>query len=118
MSLDVGSIHVCLYFRLLILPRSICQRNSWVPLQITKPMLDTIVSKHDLSPRFYELASCFYDRDLGLEATFCLPYTEIRSGPSIGRSLLPAHQDNSKVKLRWISRDIIHSEISRIQARR
>lgn len=71
---------------LLTFPRSICQRNSWRPLQITKPMLDLIVSKHEISPSFWDLPSCFYTRNLDLEEVFCIPYTESRNDSFIGTS--------------------------------
>ncbi|KAK7951620.1 uncharacterized protein PG986_007348 [Apiospora aurea] len=54
---------------------SICQRNSWRPLQITEPMLDFIVQKHGISPSFSELSSCFYTRNLDLEEVFGVPFT-------------------------------------------
>lgn len=47
-------------------------------------MLDLIASKYDLSSLFWELASCFYDRDLNIEEIFCLPFSEVRRGSSIG----------------------------------
>lgn len=82
--------HLHLLRWLLMLRRSICQRSSWSPLQITKPMLDTIASKHGLSSSFWELASCFYDRELGFEENFCLPYSEVRSGSFIGIPSFPS----------------------------
>ncbi|KAK8056453.1 hypothetical protein PG993_001680 [Apiospora rasikravindrae] len=54
---------------------SICQRNSWRPLQITEPMLDFIVQEHGISSSFSELPSCFYTRNLELEEVFGVPFT-------------------------------------------
>jgi len=68
----------------LTLPSSICQRNSWRPLQITKAMIDLLVSQHDINPSFWDLPSCFYTRNLDLEEVFCVPYTETRNGGFIG----------------------------------
>jgi hypothetical protein len=55
---------------------SICQRNSWRPLQITKPMLDKLVQTHAIHAAFWNLPSCFYIRNLDLEEVSCIPYTE------------------------------------------
>ncbi|KAK8124552.1 uncharacterized protein PG998_000311 [Apiospora kogelbergensis] len=59
---------------------SICQRNSWRPLQITEPMLDLIVQKHGIGPSFSELPSCFYTRNLELEEVFGVPFTTSTQG--------------------------------------
>ncbi|KAK7964949.1 hypothetical protein PG996_000689 [Apiospora saccharicola] len=59
---------------------SICQRNSWKPLQITEPMLDFIVQKHGITPSFSELPSCFYKRNLDLEEVFSVPFTTSTQG--------------------------------------
>ncbi|KND92788.1 hypothetical protein TOPH_02807 [Tolypocladium ophioglossoides CBS 100239] len=56
---------------------SICQRNSWRPLQITRPMMSLIVNAHDLSHSFWDLPSCFYTRSLDLEEAYCIPFTLI-----------------------------------------
>ncbi|KAK7989380.1 pho87 protein [Apiospora arundinis] len=59
---------------------SICQRNSWRPLQVTEPMLDFIVQKHEISSSFSELPSCFYSRNLELEEVFGVPFTTSTKG--------------------------------------
>ncbi|KAJ5133679.1 uncharacterized protein N7443_004697 [Penicillium atrosanguineum] len=65
-------------------------------------MLDMIASKYKLSSLFWELASCFYDRDLNIEEIFCLPFSEVRNGSSIGRSSSPATH-NTKIGLKQYS---------------
>lgn len=64
--------------------RSICQRNSWRPLQVTRPMLDIIAAEHDIGASFWDLPSCFYQRSDGTEVAFCVPYTLVRNGSIIG----------------------------------
>jgi len=68
----------------LTLRRSICQRNSWRPLQITRSMMDLIHSTHDIDESFWDLPSCFYTRNLDLEEVHCVPYTETRRENVIG----------------------------------
>ncbi|KAK5993765.1 hypothetical protein PT974_07202 [Cladobotryum mycophilum] len=55
---------------------SLCQRNSWQRLQITRPMLELIASKHELNSSIYDLSSCFYNRSLRLEEAVCIPYSQ------------------------------------------
>ncbi len=69
--------------------RSICQRNSWRPLQITRPMLDAVVAEHDIDSSFWELPSCFYQRGDHFEEVLCVPYTLVRTASVIGRYLCP-----------------------------
>lgn len=89
MSLHVRlAVHPAVYDLPLLLlkyPRSVCQRNSYRPLQITKSMLDVIVSHHEISESFWDLPSCFYRRSLDVEEVFCIPYTESSSGSVVGR---------------------------------
>jgi hypothetical protein len=90
------SSSVCLnrtsLFLLLIIGRSICQRTSRQPLQITKPMLDLLVAGHEIGPSFWAVPSCFYRRSDDLEGVFCLPFTESCSG-SINGTFNPVDID-------------------------
>ncbi|PSN67176.1 hypothetical protein BS50DRAFT_494669 [Corynespora cassiicola Philippines] len=54
---------------------SICQKNSWSRLQITKPMLRRIIEFHSISPGFVEVPLGFFDRMTDEEQTFCVPWT-------------------------------------------
>jgi hypothetical protein len=47
-------------------------------------MLELIVSKHDITSSFWDLASCFYTRNIDVESAFCIPYTESRNGSIVG----------------------------------
>ncbi|KAF5537496.1 zinc transport [Fusarium napiforme] len=60
---------------------SICQRQSWKPLQVTKPMLSFLVDKFKLKPSIWDVASCFYAKDFDVESTLCVPFTQSRNGP-------------------------------------
>ncbi|KAJ5734611.1 Mg2+ transporter protein CorA-like/Zinc transport protein ZntB [Penicillium manginii] len=46
-------------------------------------MLETIVEVHGIDPSFWELPSCFYQRDDDFEDVFCVPYTMLRKGSII-----------------------------------
>ncbi|KAI0114529.1 hypothetical protein GGR51DRAFT_556391 [Nemania sp. FL0031] len=59
---------------------SICQRNSWRPLQITQPMFQFIVDHHGLDDSVNELSSCFYTRNSDLEDAYCTPLSVVQSG--------------------------------------
>lgn len=56
--------------------RSICQRNSWQPLQLTKPMADAMAAQHHLSSCFWNLLSLFYERGSDKEASSIVPFCE------------------------------------------
>lgn len=87
----VKSTSLCL---LLIIDRSICQRNSRRPLQITKSMLDFLVAGHEIGPSFWAVPSCFYQRSDDLEGVFCLPFTESCSASITGIfTFNPVHID-------------------------
>lgn len=64
--------------------RSICQRNSWRPLQVTSQMLSLLIEEHGFSPHVRDLASCFYKKNLDLEDSFCMPFTLSADGPWVG----------------------------------
>jgi hypothetical protein len=51
-------------------------------------MLETIVEVHGIDPSFWELPSCFYQRDDDFEDVFCVPYTMLRKGSIIGSVLV------------------------------
>ncbi|RDA93447.1 hypothetical protein CP533_2654 [Ophiocordyceps camponoti-saundersi (nom. inval.)] len=52
---------------------SICQRNSWQPLQATRSMLESVADSYQLRDSFWELVSCFYARNSDLEEAFTVP---------------------------------------------
>ncbi|OAA80662.1 Mg2+ transporter protein, CorA-like/Zinc transport protein ZntB [Akanthomyces lecanii RCEF 1005] len=54
---------------------SICQRNSWRPLQVTSSMLSLIIDKHGFSSNIRDLTSCYYTKNNDLEDSFCAPFT-------------------------------------------
>ncbi|CEJ81247.1 hypothetical protein VHEMI01387 [[Torrubiella] hemipterigena] len=54
---------------------SICQANSWHPLEITKPILLSLLNGHGFSQNVYDLISCFYLRDSDSEDAYCVPFT-------------------------------------------
>ncbi|KAH8697601.1 hypothetical protein BGW36DRAFT_427557 [Talaromyces proteolyticus] len=83
---------------------SICQRNSWQPLQATRSMLDLIVAKHGISSSIWDVPSCFYRRNREVEEVFCVPYTESRDGSIIEVSYTvryPEHKTNAD---QWVIR--------------
>ncbi|RDA86583.1 hypothetical protein CP532_6011 [Ophiocordyceps camponoti-leonardi (nom. inval.)] len=63
---------------------SICQRNSWQPLQATRSMLESVAATHQLGDSFWELVSCFYKRNLDVETAFTVP---------LARTLVPESVD-------------------------
>lgn len=64
--------------------RSICQKTSWRPLQITRGLLELFVSKNGISDSFWELPSCFYYRNDDVEINYCLPVNVNRRGSLTG----------------------------------
>src|ERR1700760_383645 len=66
---------------------SICQRNSWRELQITKPMMELIVREHKIDSTFWDLPSCFYKKNLDLEEVYCSPWISKSSDSSYGESM-------------------------------
>ncbi|EXL90144.1 hypothetical protein FOIG_16593 [Fusarium odoratissimum NRRL 54006] len=60
--------------------RSICQRNSYRPLEITEPMFNHLIKKFDLKASAWDVASCFYDKDFDIESTYCAPFTIHHNG--------------------------------------
>ncbi|KPA42068.1 zinc transport protein [Fusarium langsethiae] len=59
---------------------SICQRNSWEPLEITKPMFSFLAETFNLNSSLWDLSSCFYAKDIDIESTFCIPFTLSKNG--------------------------------------
>jgi hypothetical protein len=59
---------------------SICQRNSWEPLEITKPMFSFLAETFNLNSSVWDLSSCFYAKDIDIESTFCIPFTLSKTG--------------------------------------
>ncbi len=47
-------------------------------------MMSAMINAHDLSPSLWNVASCFYTRNLDLEDAFCVPLTLSTTGPWIG----------------------------------
>lgn len=64
---------------------SICQRNSFQPLQITREMLQTIIDSHEIADgdALWDLSSVFYTRNLKTEMVFCIPFTQTKDGDFI-----------------------------------
>ncbi|RGP76505.1 zinc transport [Fusarium sporotrichioides] len=60
--------------------RSICQRNSWEPLEITKPMFSFLAETFNLNSSVWDLSSCFYAKDIDIESTFCIPFALSKNG--------------------------------------
>ncbi|KAJ6441395.1 corA-like mg2+ transporter protein domain-containing protein [Purpureocillium lavendulum] len=83
---------------------SVCQRNSWRPLQITRPMMTAIVDAHDLSTSFWSLASCFYTRNVDLEEGFCVPLTVSTAGPWIELSYTLRYPEFKEAEKQWAIR--------------
>ncbi|KAH7304293.1 hypothetical protein B0I35DRAFT_445457 [Stachybotrys elegans] len=84
---------------------SICQRNSWQPLQITKKMLDCIFSQYGIDPAIFgELPSLFYRRNLAVEEAFCIPYTQWIRGTCIAISYTIRYPEFKESSKEWIIR--------------
>ncbi|KAI0514629.1 hypothetical protein F5B22DRAFT_656612 [Xylaria bambusicola] len=83
---------------------SVCQRNSWSPLQITSEMLDFIVSHHDLNDSVYGISSCFYTRNLDLEDLYCAPLSIVQSGDVIDISYTLRYPEFKEKENQWALR--------------
>ncbi|KAK1752732.1 hypothetical protein QBC47DRAFT_389172 [Echria macrotheca] len=83
---------------------SVCQRTSWRPLQVTRPMMDLVVSRHDADPSFWQLPSCFYTRNLELEQVHCIPYTETRKGAVVELSYTIKYPEFKESEKKWVIR--------------
>ncbi|KAJ5165155.1 Mg2+ transporter protein CorA-like/Zinc transport protein ZntB [Penicillium coprophilum] len=83
---------------------SICQRNSWRQLQITKPMLDLLVTGHRIGPSFWAVPSCFYRRSDDLEGVFCLPFTESCSDSMTEISYTLRYPEYKSQENKWVIR--------------
>ncbi|KAK6706468.1 hypothetical protein SNK03_010282 [Fusarium graminearum] len=59
---------------------SICQQNSWEPLQVTKPMFSFLTETVNLNSSVWDISSCFYEKDIDVESTFCIPFTVSQNG--------------------------------------
>ncbi|TDZ34983.1 hypothetical protein C8035_v010170 [Colletotrichum spinosum] len=83
---------------------SICQRNSWRPLQITKSMLELLIDDFELDQSLWDLASCFYTRNMDVEEVFCMPYTEKRSGTVVEASYSIRYPEFKTEGDKWVLR--------------
>ncbi|KAK4086526.1 hypothetical protein Purlil1_9142 [Purpureocillium lilacinum] len=83
---------------------SVCQRNSWRPLQITRAMMSAMINAHDLSPSLWNVASCFYTRNLDLEDAFCVPLTLSTTGPWIEISYTIRYPEFKEADKEWTMR--------------
>ncbi|CAI6332911.1 unnamed protein product [Periconia digitata] len=54
---------------------SICQRNSWSKLHISKQMLRRVVEHHRVDPAFLEVPLSFFDRSTDEELSYTVPWT-------------------------------------------
>ena len=50
--------------------RSITQRNSWERLEVSRVMLEKILTKHNVMPEFFETLYSFRDRCSDVEEAF------------------------------------------------
>jgi hypothetical protein len=66
---------------------SICQKNSWAPLQITKDMLRSIVEHHKIDSSFLEVPLSFFRRSNEQEQGYCVPWTIVRKGSVVGECI-------------------------------
>lgn len=83
---------------------SICQLQSWKPLQLTKPMLSFLVDKFKLKPSIWDMASCFCAKDFDVESTFCVPFTVFRDGPITDVSYTIRYPEFKASQGTWIIR--------------
>lgn len=65
--------------------RSICQQNSWEPLQVTKPMFSFLTETVNLNSSVWDISSCFYEKDIDVESTFCIPFIVSQNGSVTGK---------------------------------
>ncbi|KAF5230744.1 hypothetical protein FANTH_13736 [Fusarium anthophilum] len=83
---------------------SICQLQSWKPLECTKPMLSFLVDKFKLKPSVWDVASCFYAKDFDVESTFCVPFTVSHDGPITEVSYTIRYPEFKAAQGTWIIR--------------
>ncbi|KAK1498110.1 hypothetical protein CCUS01_12980 [Colletotrichum cuscutae] len=83
---------------------SICQRNSWRPLQITLPMFELIMEKLSLNGSLRDIVSCFYTRNINVEEVFCMPYTERRKGSVVEASYTIRYPEYKSEEDTWVIR--------------
>lgn len=83
---------------------SICQRNSWRPLQITKSMMEQLIDGFELGDLLWELASCFYVRNMDVEEVFCMPFTERRTGPVVEAAYTIRYPEFKPESNKWVIR--------------
>ncbi|KAK0371221.1 hypothetical protein CLIM01_11419 [Colletotrichum limetticola] len=83
---------------------SICQRNSWRPLQITLPMFELIMEKLSLNSSLRDIVSCFYTRNMNVEEVFCMPYTERRKGSVVEASYTIRYPEYKSEEDTWVIR--------------
>ncbi|KAF4948197.1 hypothetical protein FGADI_9825 [Fusarium gaditjirri] len=83
---------------------SICQRQSWKPLQFTKPMLRFLIERFKLNPSIWDVASCFYAKDFDVESTFCIPFMVSRDGPITDISYTIRYPEFKPAQGTWVIR--------------
>ncbi|KAI3551427.1 hypothetical protein CABS03_01486 [Colletotrichum abscissum] len=83
---------------------SICQRNSWRPLQITLPMFELVMEKLSLNGSLRDIVSCFYTRNMNVEEVFCMPYTERRKGSVVEASYTIRYPEYKPEEDTWVIR--------------
>lgn len=102
--------------------RSICQRNSWMPLQISRSMLKSIASHYGVNPSFWEVPSCFYRRNMDLEEVVCVPYTQSINESCIGQFIIQSYfcsiEASTHANSSTTRRDFIYNSLPRIQRER
>jgi hypothetical protein len=65
---------------------TMCQINSWAPLQATKSMMERIIQHHNIDASFLEVPQSFYSRRTEQEQAHCVPFTMFQVADSCGRS--------------------------------
>jgi hypothetical protein len=91
--------------------RSICQKDSWSRLQITKPMLKKLIEHHEIDASFLEVPLSFSYRTTDEEQSFCVPWTVNETEQSLGWFRLYMRFLASLM----LCRNVLHFSLWRIQ---
>ncbi|KAI3526961.1 hypothetical protein CSPX01_17350 [Colletotrichum filicis] len=83
---------------------SICQRNSWRPLQITSPMFHYLVEAWDMHADIWDLTSCFYSKGSDVEDVFYIPFTVHRAGPVLEILYSIRYPEFKETQQEWVIR--------------
>ncbi|KAJ5279605.1 hypothetical protein N7478_004977 [Penicillium angulare] len=80
---------------------SVCQRNSWRPLQMTIEMVNLITTEHGMDETFTQLPSYFYDRKRDIEKCVCAPFTQSRFPSGLQISYTFKYPEHSPEQNKW-----------------